>query len=88
MSKYKTEAVSINRAEYQGRLEFAGNGGFLLKNVSLDDEGYVKFSVDFEDGSNLQQQIALNVTSKFYIFLTYCIAYPSFALHVNISNKL
>ena len=69
MSKYKTDAVSINRAEYEGRLEFVENGGFLLKNVSLEDEGYVKFSVDFEDGSNLQQQVALNVTSKFCKFL-------------------
>ena len=64
MSKYETDAVRISRAEYQGRLEFVENGGFLLSNVSLNDEGYIRFSVDFDDGNNLESQVMLNVTSE------------------------
>ena len=64
MAKYPSNAVKINRPEYEGRLEFVYNGAILLKNVSLSDEGFIRFGVEFTDGENLQHQIMLNVTSK------------------------
>ena len=74
MTKYQSNAVQINRPEYEGRMEFVGNGAILLKNVSISDEGYMRFGVDFSDGLNLQHQIMLNVTSKdLFICLFICL---------------
>ena len=72
MTKYQSNAVLIDRPEYEGRLEFVYNGAILLKNVSLSDEGFIRFGVDFTDGEHLQHQIMLNVTSKDIIHTSPC----------------
>lgn len=71
MSKYGANAVIIHQTEYEGRLAFVENGGLVLKNVSLFDEGFIRFDVDFEDGSNLGQHIMLNVTGTKLLFKTF-----------------
>ena len=72
LTKYQSYAVQIGRPEYEGRMEFVDNGAILLKNVSISDEGYIRFGVDFTNGALLQHQIMLIVTST-DLFICLCI---------------
>ena len=79
VTKCQSYPVEISRPEYEGRMEIVANGAILLKNVSISDEGYMRFGVDFTNGVLLQHQIMLNVTSK-DLFICLCIY-----LSINIS---
>ncbi len=60
-------SATVYKDEFKGRVEYFANAGLIIRNISLQDEGYIRFEVNFNDGTDLHNRIILNVTSKYSI---------------------
>ena len=66
MFKSSSSAAEVKKDAFKGRAEYRENGGLFIKNISLLDEGYMSFSVNFDDGESLSNRVMLNITSKLF----------------------
>eukprot|EP00794_Sanderia_malayensis_P010647 gene10647-11775_t len=64
MFKSANQPLTYSNAAYAGRVEYFDNAGLVIRNVSLQDEGYIRFEVNFEDGHSFANKIIFNVTVR------------------------